>query len=253
MKKKDLYSLILHPDYRFLETFVRSIPERFENEGETIYTGRNLIKVFDVEGLKINVKRYKVPIYINRVVYTFLRKSKAYRAYSYADRLKHLGVDTPAPIASLCFNKRGLLHRCFFVSVQLEHTNTLYEAYKLPEDKRKALFTDLGRYTAQLHGKGIYHKDYSPGNILYDEKNHFYLVDINRMQFDSSISLKKGCKNFARLWGKANEILPPIAEGYARERGFDYEKCLRSMEKEHESFWKSYERKKKRPAPFISQ
>jgi len=48
------------------------------------------------------------------------------------------------------------------------------------------------------------HRDYSPGNILFDKidgEYHFMLVDINRMSF-GKISIDMGCANFARLWGQ---------------------------------------------------
>ena len=45
------------------------------------------------------------------------------------------------------------------------------------------------------------HRDYSPGNILFDKidgEYHFMLVDINRMSF-GKISIDMGCANFARF------------------------------------------------------
>lgn len=71
-----MYKRIINSKFNALKPFVDSLPYIFEDNGETIYTGRNLIKVFDVDGLKVNVKRYGIPFFINRVVYSYLRKPK---------------------------------------------------------------------------------------------------------------------------------------------------------------------------------
>lgn len=52
-----------------------------------------------MNGLEINVKRYRVPIFINRIAYTFFRKSKACRAYNNAFEVIKRGFETPESIA----------------------------------------------------------------------------------------------------------------------------------------------------------
>lgn len=91
--------ITLNPAFQSLKSFVENIPQNFENEGRTIYKSRNEIKVFCVDGLEINVKKYKKPIFINRIIYTFFRKSKGYRAFHYPMGLLAKGIETPAPIA----------------------------------------------------------------------------------------------------------------------------------------------------------
>ena len=61
--------------------------------------GRNTIKLFDLDGEQINIKSFKVPNFINQVVYNFFRKSKAQRSFEYATKLLNLGIGTPTPIA----------------------------------------------------------------------------------------------------------------------------------------------------------
>jgi serine/threonine protein kinase len=63
------------------------------------------------------------------------------------------------------------------------------------------VLTDFARFTADLHQKGIFHKDYTPGNILFGKVGDHYefeLVDLNRMKF-GKVSLKDGYKNLHRL------------------------------------------------------
>ena len=73
--------IVLNPEYKFLQQFVQDLPTRFASEGKVIQDKRNTIKVFEYKELEINVKRYRVPIFINRIAYRFFRKSKAVKAY----------------------------------------------------------------------------------------------------------------------------------------------------------------------------
>ena len=42
---------------------------------------RNVIKLFDLESQKINIKSFKVPNLINKIFYKYFRKSKAIRSF----------------------------------------------------------------------------------------------------------------------------------------------------------------------------
>ena len=52
---------VINPAYGRFEDFVRRVPRIFSEEGKTIYKARNEIKVFEVDGVELNVKRYRVP------------------------------------------------------------------------------------------------------------------------------------------------------------------------------------------------
>ena len=91
--------LVLNPAYRRLEKFMQNLPLAFPALGECIYKARNELRQFSYEGQSYVVKGYKVPLFINRIAYTFFRPGKAERAYRYALRLRAMGIDTPAPVA----------------------------------------------------------------------------------------------------------------------------------------------------------
>jgi serine/threonine protein kinase len=229
------------PDYEELALFVNTLCDRFEREGETIHKGRNEIKVFDCNGRLINVKRFRIPHLLNRIAYTFFRKPKAERSFAYAVKLRQAGVGTPDPVAFILEYKGGLLHYSYFVSLHITGYNTMYHTGKLPFEENKKIFATFARFTAELHENGIFHKDYSPGNILYKEiegSTDFRLVDINRMKF-GNVSIRKGCANFARLWGK-EEVFRCIAREYAIARNADAEQCTQWVLHYRNKFWKRY-------------
>ncbi|MDD3906668.1 MAG: tyrosine protein kinase, partial [Bacteroidales bacterium] len=92
-------TFFINPKFQFLEDFLKRLPECFEKEGHTIYKSRNEVKTFNIEGMALNVKSYRKPIFLNRVIYTFFRHSKARRAYENALEVISRGFETPAPIA----------------------------------------------------------------------------------------------------------------------------------------------------------
>jgi hypothetical protein len=90
-----MVEIVINPEYKYLEGFVENLLPLFAYEGETLYAARNIIKLFDVDGFKVNVKFFKKPIFINQIVYRTFRKSKARRSYEYAFKLKEKGFILP--------------------------------------------------------------------------------------------------------------------------------------------------------------
>lgn len=245
--------IVINPKEKQFETFIQSVPEVFEKEGKTIYKERNEIKVFEVSGMLINVKKYKVPHLINRIAYSFFRRSKAERAYLYALKLREAGIETPEPIAYILIKKDGLLHASYYISKQVDYDHTMYEFGQGGIAGREHIIKAFAAFTVGLHRQGVCHKDYSPGNILFKEQNgkvDFCVVDINRMQF-GEVSVKKGCANFARLWGQKDFFLL-LAKEYAYIRDIEPDECSKWVLYYRNKFWKRYIKKQSLPFDMIN-
>lgn len=239
----------LNPKYETLSPFIATLPNRFESEGTLIYGQRNHIKCFVApDGTLLNVKRYHIPHGLNRLIYSWgIRKPKGWRAYTYPTKLLSCGITTPDPVAYI--EERHtlkLLGFSYFVSIQCPYSHTLYETELLTP-----LSLPLAQFTAQMHAAGILHRDYSPGNILWecDAKGqyHFSVVDTNRMYF-GPVGLRQGVENFARLWGSKQFIVALISE-YARLRHFPTQKALDIGLKKRRKFWMRYRKKHEVPFP----
>lgn len=236
--------IVVNPTYEHLRNFIEKIPVIFESEGRVIYSGRNLIKVMSVDGVDINVKRYGIPAFANRVVYSFFRTPKGRRAFEYPQMLLQKGFETPAPIAYIEERQCGLINYSYFVSMQSPYQRNFYEFGNADVEHCKEEIVAFARYTADLHQAGIMHRDYSPGNILFDRidgKFHFMLVDINRMTF-GKISVDMGCANFARLWGQ-RAFFELLASEYARARCADEKYCTERVLAFRKKFWTYFAKK----------
>ncbi len=237
---------MINPQYEYLREYVTHIPDCFEKEGRQIYAGRNLIKVMTVDGLEINVKRYAIPAFGNRIVYSFFRPPKGRRAFTYPEVLLQKGFETPVPIAYIEERSYGLIGHSYFISLQSSYQHNFYEFGNANIRDCADVIIAFARYTARLHEAGILHLDYSPGNILFDkvgQEYHFSLVDINRMSF-GKISIKTGCANFARLWGQI-PFFELLAKEYAIARGADETYCRELILMYRKKFWTRFAKKHK--------
>ena len=227
--------------YGYISDFIYSIPEIFPKEGKVIYDSRNTIKTFDINGLVINIKSFKKPNIVNRFVYKYIRKSKAERSYNNALRIMDKGISTPEPIAYIETYKKGLFDSSYYISIHEQVDGTMKEIYKCSNNQSKDLIRAFTSFTADIHKKGILHKDYSPGNILFKKTDvgyHFYLVDLNRMKF-KNISILASCKSFSRLYAD-KEVLHLIGEEYSKKRKYNKIMCQVLIQIYNWRFWKRH-------------
>ncbi len=231
---------VINPAYKTLNSFITKIPDLFEKEGELVYTARNQLKAYTVDGIDVIVKRYKIPHIINRFAYTYIRPSKAKRAYEYALKLLQLDVNTPAPIAYIEQYKAGMLTHGYFISVYEKDYSDIRDLMTGAKTD-EILLQKLSTYIAYFHDKGVLHLDMSPGNILYKKtgnKFEFTLIDINRMQFHSSISTEKRYKSFKRL--SENEVvLTEIAKLYAKAADLGETEAIEQINRSSSEFFSS--------------
>ncbi len=209
----------INPKYKHLQTFIEQLPFIFDTDGEEIYSGRNSIKIFEYKGVRLNVKSFKVPHFINKVAYAWLRGSKAKHSFDYGMEILKRNANTPEPIAYVETLKYGVFSRSFYVSLQYNADFTIRELIGLPFSDKENILKQFTRFTYEkMHQKGIHHLDYSRGNILIkrllDKQYEFSVVDINRLRFEP-MPFEKGLQNFAHIWAYAEEI-EIVGKEYAR-------------------------------------
>ncbi len=205
----------LNKQYSSFSTFLTEIQTHFQENSATIHKARNELKTISYKNTSTVVKSFKVPNIINKIAYTFFRSSKAKKSYEYSVKI---GEFTPDPIGYIEFYKYGLLNESYFVSKEFKYDFTIREPL-LDADfpHKEEVYRAFARFTLELHNAGIFHDDYSPGNILIKRENDtlvFKIVDINRMKF-LELSEDLRAENFSKLWAH-DEILEIMAEEYAK-------------------------------------
>ena len=223
--------------------------ENFDIDGEVIYQGRNTIKVFDTPQGRLNVKAFRIPGLLNRLIYTFVRSPKGQRAFDYPRVMAARGVATPSPLIYMEERKHGLIARSWLVTRQSPLSRRMYEFgdKDMTDTADREIISAFARFAAKMHEAGLLHRDFSPGNILFDRLDgqwRFEVVDVNRMTFRSRISVEEGCANFARLWGQP-EMFRLLADEYAAARGADAAACFSMIAAAREKFWRRFARRHK--------
>ena len=200
--------------------------------------GRNTIKLFDLDGEQINIKSFKVPNFINQVVYNFFRKSKAQRSFEYATKLLNLGIGTPTPIAFCERPSIFLFKSSYYISQHLNCDLTYRElTTNLDYPDSDSIIRAFTRFTYDLHQKGVNFLDHSPGNTLITKTGdsyHFSIVDLNRMKF-GEMDFNTRIKNFAKLTIHKT-IIEIMSYEYAKCSNADFDTIFKLMWKNTESF-----------------
>jgi serine/threonine protein kinase len=222
--------IVINPKYQYMKDFLSEIPNFFEREGVVIYDQRNLLKVFTIGNIDVVVKRFRIPILLNRIVYTFLRSSKAVRSFKYASILLERGIETPDPIAFIEEKSVGLLRFSYYICVY-EKDSVHIRKQMLGEGIDDNFIEGLAAFIAKLHDKGVLFLDLSPGNILYRKEGnnqHFLLVDINRLRFREVVTIKNRYRNVVRISGSP-VIVTSLAKEYAKLKSLNEKETIDGM------------------------
>lgn len=224
--------IIIAPEFRPLRRDIEDISRLFGSpEGKTVYEGRNSIRNFILQGTPVTIKRFKRVNFAQQIAYTFFKSTKAERAYRYASLFRQRGINTPREIAYVEVYEHGLFTTGYFLSDTCPDPPA-FPALVLEPDFDNALASDLARFVAKMHSKGIVHGDLNLGNLLFrknPENGHFSftVIDINRSTFYNGYPDQTTClKNLSTLTHRRDLFQLMISE-YARERKWDEEETLR--------------------------
>ena len=219
----------------------------FSREGEVLDKGqRNDIKIFDLNGKRINVKSFKIPNLVNKIAYRYFRKSKARRSFENANYLLAHNLKTPIPVA---YAEAGgaLFTESFYVCEQIPYDLTFRELIHEPDyPQREEILRAFTRFTFDLHENDVNFLDHSPGNTLIQKNNgsfDFYLVDLNRMRFEP-MDFTARMKNLHRIT-RFEDMAKIIANEYSKFIPETEEQVFTELWRHIEDFQEKARKKKK--------
>lgn len=183
--------------------------------GEIIYAKRNILR----RHKGFISKQFATPSMWRGMIYGWFCKSKARRSYEYAQQLDGL---TPYPIAYREVRYCGVLRDSWYAcqASECKYTfNDLIHNKSFPN--REQILQAIGCFTAELYQRGVYHQDYSGGNILFNEDgSKIEVIDLNRIKFYRHMPLKKGLRMFERL-NIDKEALSILGAAFAQSLNLD--------------------------------
>ena len=176
--------------------------KNFNQQGELIKDSRNTVKVFKIDDLQINIKRFKRPNFVNRLVYSFFRSTKACRSFLYANKLLDYDILTPDPIAYFENSKCFILNDSFYVCKNIDYDFDMKHVFENKQlESRDKLIKKFVLFTHKLHENGVIFLDHSTSNTIIkkvDGDYKLFLIDLNRMKF-KKMTFEDRLKNFKRL------------------------------------------------------
>lgn len=217
--------VILSRDYEWLGNRTDTLPDEFESSGKLLYSGRNRLRLFEFNDSRVVVKKFG----INRVkrLLSLFKSSKALKSYRNGCHLRDMGVATPQPIGYIEVSTRmGLVKEAYYLSEYME-LPPIADCYNDEIDFDREVISSFARFVADLHQKGIIHRDLNSTNVRYDKtpdkEISFYLIDLNRMSFyhDTAPLSPATCfKNITRF-SCNSEMFKYFVDRYIDARGWD--------------------------------
>ena len=185
------------------EELILNIKQYFnDNTNKILFNKRNIIKLIDFHEEKYVIKSFKIPHIINKIVYNFFRDSKAKRSYFNSIKLESLGINTPKPIGYIEFNSLLFFKDSYYISEFFDYDFEIRDVFNNKDfENRNQILKEFVKFTFELHQKGVYHIDYSPGNVIIKQNNNNYefsIIDVNRMKF-INFDIDSRMKNFSKM------------------------------------------------------
>nr|WP_235946578.1 lipopolysaccharide kinase InaA family protein [Flavobacterium silvaticum] len=246
---------VVSPAFSAYSDAVRKCIQNFWSTGKVLASGRNTIRIFDIDGLQVNIKAFKLPNLVNRFAYSYFRKSKAQRSFEFATKLLQMGIGTPKPIAYSEHTNWSGLRESFYASEHLDAKLTYRELVEIPDyPDRDNILRQFTRFSYKLHELGIEFKDHSPGNTLILEdapgQYSFYLVDLNRMEFHDKMPFELRMKNLSRLTPH-KEMVATMSNEYAKASAEDETVIFETLWRLTAAFQHRFHRKRRLKKKFL--
>ena len=221
--------------------------KNFDLEGKLIKDSRNTVKVFRIDDLYINIKKFKRPSFINRLVYSFFRSTKACRSFLYANKLLHYNILTPDPIAYIENSKYYLLDDSFYVCKNIDYDFDMKHVFENKElEQRDKLIKKFVLFTHKLHENGIMFLDHSTSNTIIkkvESDYSFFLIDLNRMNF-KKMNFEDRLINFRRL-NLSDDSIKKVSHFYSEIVNVNKDLIFEKIKKYSQNFQINRRKRKK--------
>jgi hypothetical protein len=245
--------IVINQDFQSfpnIKTLIESLINTFDEGGITLYNKRNIIKSFTIALDKDNektfiIKKFKCPNIFQRIIYSFLRPSKACKAYRNSIILRNNGISTPLGIAYVELWDKGLFKTGYYICDE-DNDSPIAEELNIPEKFNKSMASDLANFASILHSKGIFLGDFNSTNVLYHLKDDghysFSVIDINRMNYlKDRMPSKEYCfENLTRFTGRM-DLYEYVLREYLIQRNWNIDKWLSiaiATKLSHDKRWK---------------
>jgi len=232
-----------------MDNELQAILKNFKNQGTLLVEGkRNKIKIFTYDEKEVAIKSFRIPIFINGIIYKFFRPSKAKRSFDYAKILTQKGIGTPEAIAYYENSNFYRLLDSYYVCEHIEADYVFKDLFNQNLENINFILSQFAHFCFTMHENGIEFLDHSPGNTLIkidaNQNCKFYLIDLNRMKFHKEMNFDQRMKNLSKIT-PSKEMVQLISKEYAKLYQKNENEVFEKMWYYTSKFQKKFLRKKK--------
>ncbi|OPZ59967.1 MAG: N-acetylglucosaminyl-diphospho-decaprenol L-rhamnosyltransferase [Deltaproteobacteria bacterium ADurb.Bin510] len=152
------------------------------------------IKTGRYDGAAVYFKRYNYKGWLDGLKNRF-RKSRARHCLEMAQVLEQLGLDTPEVLWAC--EKTSVRRDGYILTRGVAALNLVEHVARRGCDQ--GLIIRLAAFVRRLHQLGVLHVDLKGENLLVDEQQRFYLIDLDRCRIVRHLSLAARAKNLSYL------------------------------------------------------
>jgi tRNA A-37 threonylcarbamoyl transferase component Bud32 len=169
---KTLQPLLDHPD-----SFLARAKGQLLKDGGSATVAR-----VELDGRQVLVKRYNLKSFMHRLK-RFWRPSRAWHCWREGNRLQHLGIATPLPLAVLESRCCWLRGRAWLVTEYCRGQDILSAMQPCLDTPPEKYLLALDQLFAAMRRERISHGDLKGTNLLWDETSGVWtLIDLDAMQ-----------------------------------------------------------------------
>jgi len=177
--------MLIRPEYLdtiSADTFVSSTWESLSQPVEHTGRGSAWFLKRDTEDWTLRYyQRGGLVAHFNSHAHLYMGQSlvRSFSEFHLLDRMYHLGLPVPKPVAASYHRIGGLWYRAQIIMEKIPAATPFLE-HLLSDNP--ALWTDVGRLIRRFHDCGVYHADLNCHNIL-TTTDDLYLIDFDKSRF----------------------------------------------------------------------
>lgn len=138
--------------------------------------------------------------YFNRNKYIKWGKTRCQMEFDGMEHAKKCNINVPDPI--LTAHKGALFYQCWLVTREISGLKSLAELCIENENRIDHMMSQVKRELTKMIENNIYHVDFHPGNVLFDENNKPYIIDFDKAYIFNG-KRRKLVKKYLNRWNRA--------------------------------------------------
>jgi tRNA A-37 threonylcarbamoyl transferase component Bud32 len=136
---------------------------------------------------------------VANLVKDFFRSSRARRAFRLGYHLELADIPIPRSIATADQRFGGILLRSYLIMEEIRGAIDLYAHIRAVPCPDRSLVRQAAELVAKLHEEGFSHRDLKLSNLVKDDNDRLFVLDLDGVRFMGAIPDSRAASDLRRL------------------------------------------------------